>query len=642
MVQEWKLDLDVFDLRERLVRDYRDYTRSFIKIRDPRIEAFVDSHLAGEGFWPEPLLQLNPNFAPGGTIDDLVGTGALHKECAQIFRIEKTDNNHRGKQLHLHRHQREAIVNANEGQSYVLTTGTGSGKSLAYIVPIVDHVLRAGSGNGVQAIIVYPMNALANSQEEELAKFLHFGYPEGQPQVRFARFTRQEKGERRERIRSDPPDILLTNYMMLELMLTRWEDRELVRAATGLKFLVFDEIHTYRGRQGADVAMLIRRCRQAFGDQAGGTGMLCIGTSATMASEGTSEQQREAVAKVSQTLFGVEFSSQQVIGETLERATPEEDRTIPATRTAVQDAIVSRTKPPNDYESFHRHPLASWIESTFGVRKEQATGQLVRQTPRRLTGGQSASEESAAEELANFAGAKPDQCAHALREWLKQGTKLYRTETSRFPIFAFRLHQFLTRGDTVWATLEPESSRHLEVNKKAAKPTEPEKPLYPLALLPTMRNRLLSRGARPGKWPGFATAEGGPPRRDSRRRRTRLLVYVRGGAMAGRSGSGIYRPLAHRIQGNHSKGQGASPQQLPQVPSDTCIRRAHGTQRARRTRNASRVHSRKLPILPGTDMRSSVHRRTTIRTVQARHPGRGQPEYRDNHSRGAFTHRAPA
>ena len=475
-----KYSLDVFNLRERLVRDYRDYTRSFIKIRDPRIEEFVEGHLEGEGFWPEPLLQLNPNFAPGGTIDDLVGEGVLHKECAQIFRLEKSDNNHRGKQLQLHRHQREAILKSNEGRSYVLTTGTGSGKSLAYIVPIVDHVLRAGSGNGVQAIIVYPMNALANSQEEELAKFLHYGYPEGRPPVRFARFTGQEKGKVRDEIRSEPPDILLTNYMMLELMLTRWEDRELVRAAKGLNFLVFDEIHTYRGRQGADVAMLIRRCRKAFGDQNGGADIRCIGTSATMASDGTSEQQREAVAEVSQTLFGVEFSPQQIIGETLERATPEEDRSNEATRTLIRDAIISGANPPTGYEAFHQHPLASWIESTFGVRNEEESGQLIRRTPRRLTGEPLGGEVCAADELAKLVGAGSDQCGHALREWLKQGTKIYRTESSRFPIFAFRLHQFLTRGDTVWATLEPESHRHLEINKKAAKPGETEKPLFPL------------------------------------------------------------------------------------------------------------------------------------------------------------------
>ena len=69
------------------------------------------------------------------------------------------------------------IRKAKEGKSYVLTSGTGSGKSLTYIVPIVDHVLRRGSGQGIQAIVVYPMNALANSQDEELGKFLETGLP---------------------------------------------------------------------------------------------------------------------------------------------------------------------------------------------------------------------------------------------------------------------------------------------------------------------------------------------------------------------------------------------------------------------------------------------------------------------------------
>ena len=85
--------------------------------------------------------------------------------------------------------------------------------------------------------------------------------------------------DERKAIRDNPPDILLTNYMMLELLLTRSEDRQLVKAAQDLKFLVFAELHTYRGRQGADVALLIRRCRQAFG----GKDIICVGTSATMA-----------------------------------------------------------------------------------------------------------------------------------------------------------------------------------------------------------------------------------------------------------------------------------------------------------------------------------------------------------------------
>ena len=85
--------------------------------------------------------------------------------------------------LLLHRHQREAILKAHQSQHYVLTTGTGSGKSLAYIVPIVDRVLKTGSGRGIQAIIVYPMNALANSQHEELAKFIDAPYPRGEAPV---------------------------------------------------------------------------------------------------------------------------------------------------------------------------------------------------------------------------------------------------------------------------------------------------------------------------------------------------------------------------------------------------------------------------------------------------------------------------
>ena len=468
--------MDVFDLRSRLVADYQSYTQSFIKIRDPRVAEHVDNALNAGAFWPEPLLQLNPTFLAGGTIDDLVGKGILHSECVRIFRIDKSDTDHSGKQLLLHEHQREAIVKAKEGKSYILTSGTGSGKSLTYIVPIVDHVLRNGSGRGIQAIVVYPMNALANSQDEELKKFLEKGYPEGQSPVRFAKYTGQEKGEVREAIRSNPPQILLTNYMMLELLLTRTEDRELVRAAQDLRFLVFDELHTYRGRQGADVALLIRRCRQAFGDH----DIICIGTSATMASGGSTEDQRREVARVAQSFFGVDFGPEQVIGETLERATPEVDLAVSQVIETIRAAVASNTAPPDEYEEFRLHQLSSWIESTFGVREEEDTKRLVRQVPRRLQGDEIENQKSAASELAELTSTDPERCAVVLRRFLLHGASLRRSESNRFPIFAFRLHQFFSRGDTVWATLESEAERHLEIEKKVAKPGEPEKPLFPL------------------------------------------------------------------------------------------------------------------------------------------------------------------
>lgn len=468
--------MDVFDLRTRLVADYQSYTRSFIKIRDKRIENFVDDALTTGAFWPEPLLQLNPTFLPGGTIDDLVSGKVLQPECAKIFRIEKSESDHVGKQLLLHEHQREAIIKAKEGKSYVLTSGTGSGKSLAYIVPIVDHVLRTGSGLGIQAIVVYPMNALANSQDEELGKFLKKGYPEGKQPVSFARYTGQEKGDVREALRRAPPDILLTNYMMLELLLTRSEDRELVRAAKGLPYLVFDELHTYRGRQGADVAMLIRRCRQAFSSP----NSICIGTSATMTSGGTSDDQRREVARVAESLFGVPFTAEQVIGETLERATPQFSTNDSAAVDAIRSTVTSEDPPPTEYEGFCSHKLASWIESTFGVREEPGTRRLIRQAPRRLQGEPIENQKSAADELAELTGTPVHVCAKVLRNFLLQGSTLRRNTSSRFPVFAFRLHQFLTRGDTVWATIEPEADRYLDLAKQAAKPGEPDKRLFPI------------------------------------------------------------------------------------------------------------------------------------------------------------------
>ena len=138
--------MDVFHLRQRLITDYSDYIQSFINIRDNRIKQHVDAELRNGLLWPEPLLQLNPSFEPGAWIDDLVATGLLHPECKSIFRIKEpgTDCQAPAPAPAPGR----AIDALPRGDSYVLTTGTGSGKSLAYIVPIVDHVLRQGSGQG--------------------------------------------------------------------------------------------------------------------------------------------------------------------------------------------------------------------------------------------------------------------------------------------------------------------------------------------------------------------------------------------------------------------------------------------------------------------------------------------------------------
>lgn len=280
--QRWS-GMDVFGLRETIIGDYAQFTRSFTKVRAPDIRAFLDAEYERGRFWPAPLIQLNPSFVAGATVQELVREGVLHEECGRIFRIGK-DAGGPGEDLRLHRHQEEAIRIAQAGRSYVLTTGTGSGKSLSYFIPIADRALRRGESEPrITAIVVYPMNALCNSQLEELRKFLEAGYPKGASPVTFARYTGQESQGERDAIARRPPDILLTNYMMLELILTRQSetDQAVMRAASGLGFLVLDELHTYRGRQGADVALLVRRVREVCNRD-----LLAVGTSATMASEG--------------------------------------------------------------------------------------------------------------------------------------------------------------------------------------------------------------------------------------------------------------------------------------------------------------------------------------------------------------------
>ncbi|MGW3730004.1 DEAD/DEAH box helicase, partial [Streptomyces sp. NPDC000851] len=373
-----------------------------------------------------------------------------------------------GRPLTLHQHQREAIDAAKSGASYVLTTGTGSGKSLSYIVPIVNKVLEERVAEGpkaqkrVRAIIVYPMNALANSQLKELEKYLRDGYGEGREPVTFARYTGQEDDARRKEIRDNPPDILLTNYVMLELMLTRPADRaSLIKMARGLEFLVFDELHTYRGRQGADVALLIRRVREACQAQ----DLQCIGTSATMSTEGTVDDQKRVVADVASTLFGTTVRPEHVIGETLVRATDDAPATVPAERLAAPAA-------PRAYADLVRDPLARWIETRFGLATDEATGRLVRQQPAKI--------EVAAKELAEQSGVDEEQCVSAIRATLEAGSQARHPVTER-PLFAFRLHQFLSKGDTVYVTLEDKLSRHLTRSYQLEQPDSGGKLLMPLA-----------------------------------------------------------------------------------------------------------------------------------------------------------------
>lgn len=449
--------MDAFGIRDTIIADYESFVRSFVDIRDTRVLERVTEDLSEGLLWPEPWLALNPSFESGGTIAELVDSELLHPDCTGIFR-HRTDENQVGTDFRLHRHQRDAVEIAARGESYVLTTGTGSGKSLAYIVPIVDRVLRQGSGKGVQAIVVYPMNALANSQIGELEKFLG----KTAPKVTFQRYTGQESKSKREEILASPPDILLTNYVMLELLLTRPEERKrLIQSAKSLRFLALDELHTYRGRQGADVAMLIRRLRGAVGV---GDQLQCVGTSATLAGPGTPSAQRAEVALLASRIFGTQFSPNNVVGETLRRATKGSAPIADLTARVASSA-------PAERGALETDPVAVWIEEQFGLRTD-VEGRLTRQSPKKLA--------DVAATLAELTGRPVEACETTLKETLLAGASA--KDADRRSLFAFKLHQFIGKGDTVYVTLEDPDTRYITTKYQLTAPIgEGGRPLYPLS-----------------------------------------------------------------------------------------------------------------------------------------------------------------
>ncbi|MEU8674412.1 DEAD/DEAH box helicase [Streptomyces sp. NPDC048560] len=209
----------------------------------------------------------------------------------------------------------------------LVTTGTGSGKTESFLMPVLDHCRRekakAGGGSGVKAVLLYPMNALATDQagrigeylaQPELAQVTAGLYIGDRPDTEFRRVM-----TRREEMRRTPPDILITNYKMLDLLLQRAEDRALWEGAE-VRYVVLDEFHTYDGAQGTDVAMLLRRLARTVGESRPGRPLGAICPVATSATLGEGGGDGLAIRQVAEQVFGVPFGADAVIGEERQRA----------------------------------------------------------------------------------------------------------------------------------------------------------------------------------------------------------------------------------------------------------------------------------------------------------------------------------
>ncbi|WP_448382467.1 DEAD/DEAH box helicase [Desulfosoma sp.] len=442
--------MTIFHLHRQVLDDYRDFVHSFIAIADDRARQFVEQALLKEKrLWPEPLLQLSPAYKRAASVDELAQRGLLHPETARIFHTQEN------RPFQLYQHQVDAIEKAAQSQSFMVTSGTGSGKSFCYLIPIIDAIVRSPELQRPVALIIYPMNALANSQLAVLTQ-LQRSYLERTGKdfpVRFARYTGETQEEERRLIRNDPPHIVMTNYMMAELMMVRPEDRGLFGKGASPMFLVFDELHTYRGRQGADVAMLVRRLKSRLDRQP----VIHIGTSATMVAHrhATPKERREAVADFAARFFGYPIGPEGVIEETLEPLTDGGPPSAEHVGKALNAPL------PQKLEAFFRHPLVRWVEYALGIETE-ADGTLRRRVPRTLT--------DAAEELAKLSGQALDLCQQRLREVFLHALGL--SPRNGQPIFPFKLHQFISQGRAVFATLEPLEQRLFSLEERSAEEGE--------------------------------------------------------------------------------------------------------------------------------------------------------------------------
>ena len=468
--------MDVFALRDAVIGEYKQFATSFTRIHAADIREQVEAIYAQQKYWPEPLIQLNPNYKRTTSVAELVRKGVLEPECEQIFRTPSSAEHPRGETIGLYKHQEQAIGIAADGESYVVTTGTGSGKSICFFIPIVNAVLadkRKGGGKRTRAIVIYPMNALANSQQEELEKFLA-NTSEPRP-ITFARYTGQEDSDERRRVAENPPDILLTNFMMLELLMTRQEvvDRQVMGNCEGLNFLVLDELHTYRGRQGADVALLVRRLRERLSP----TRLQCVGTSATMASEGSLQDKNRVVAQVASRLFATKIDDSNVVVETLERAT-DPAQTSETVRSRLGSAIDKGVASKASDADLRINPLAVWVETKLGIHWSDSDQRWERAKPLTVS--------EAATELAKDSGRAAEACSKALRDLLLISSLPERDRTGAASanarsFFAFKLHQFVSGAGNAYVTLERPGQRKVTVEEQQFLPESPRKRLYPAA-----------------------------------------------------------------------------------------------------------------------------------------------------------------
>ena len=356
---------------ENVVRSFLRYQLTAYPFADPNLYAQMRDLLSLDETRQSPLFKgpyvsLSRPFRQGAAIDTLVSEKLLHPHLRQRIPNRIT---------HLYSHQERAIRAMADGQTTLISTGTGSGKTECFLYPIVSQCLTLrdqGAPPGISAVIVYPMNALAEDQLMRLRGLLAgtgipFGIyvgktPERETDVAGVRLppgsSRATYRARLERVRREgsgetvypseevcsrqimrtagrQPRILLTNVKQLELLLTRQQDIQLFSDAR-LDYLVFDEAHTFTGALGAETACLIRRLRSFCNADTSHT--ICVATSATIVDHNDPDAARNFASR----FFGVPPEAVTTVGEDYAKEIWDEPRLIPPEPVGDPGVILNR------------------------------------------------------------------------------------------------------------------------------------------------------------------------------------------------------------------------------------------------------------------------------------------------------------
>lgn len=354
------MSMNPIETKKKIQKEYTAYLQSILTVQDKELNQKAERSLAAGAFVKGPYLEATLPFRSGRSLKELAEEGVVSKQFNTI-----SEDVHYERPLYAHQEMSLRKITC-DGRNVIVATGTGSGKTECYLYPVFNYLMREKENgtlnSGVRALLLFPMNALANDQVKKL-RFLLKNYPD----ITFGRYTgetpeKDESAARKEylantgeealpnemltrgRMQATPPHILLTNYAMLEYLLLRPADSEFFDGtnAKSWKFIVIDEAHTYRGTNGTEISFLLRRLKERIRKQ-NQSSLQCIATSATLGDENA----MESIAAFAENLFDEPFYKEDIISaERVFREQTEDMRTfMPEDYETLRKAAVSLQEP---------------------------------------------------------------------------------------------------------------------------------------------------------------------------------------------------------------------------------------------------------------------------------------------------------